>query len=71
MQRLFWQKGRQKRENRAAAVLDRILASGEENVLIVGHGAFMMFMRKELLKRGFRGPALHRPVHGQLYVYER
>jgi broad specificity phosphatase PhoE len=56
---------------RIGAVLDDILSQSEEDVLIVSHGALMMFMRKELVKRGFRGPAFKTPENGKLYIFER
>jgi hypothetical protein len=53
------------------AVLDEILNQGEEDVLIVSLGALMMFMRKEMLKRGFEGPKIKRPENGKLYLFEK
>lgn len=50
-------------------VLDDILANNE-NILIVGHGGIMMFMSKELKKRGFKGPLIRRPKNGILYTFE-
>ncbi|TWI59286.1 histidine phosphatase family protein [Halalkalibacter nanhaiisediminis] len=50
--------------------LDKILHD-DEDVLIVGHGGMMMFMRKELMKRGFTGPRFNRPENGQVYVFEK
>ena len=50
-------------------VLDKAINHGED-VLIVGHGGIMMFMRKELLKRGFSGPKFNRPENAKLYIYE-
>lgn len=55
-----------RRINRA---LDQALQHGED-VLIVGHGGVMMYMRKELLKRGFTGPKINRPDNAKLYVFE-
>lgn len=55
---------------RIQKVLDEVL-SHEEDVLIVGHGALMIFMRKELLRRGFRGPNLKTPKNGKLYLFEK
>ena len=55
------------RINRA---LDQALQQGED-VLIVGHGGIMMFMRKELLRRGFTGPKFNRPENARLYVFEK
>lgn len=55
---------------RIHAALDKILEH-DENVLIVGHGGIMMFMRKELMKRGFTGPAFRRAENGKVYVFEK
>ncbi|WP_442599791.1 histidine phosphatase family protein [Neobacillus sp. D3-1R] len=54
------------RINRA---LDIILQSNE-NVLIVGHGGIMMFMRRELKKRGFKGQKFNRAENAKLYLFE-
>ncbi|WP_409294664.1 histidine phosphatase family protein [Peribacillus sp. SCS-26] len=51
------------------SVLDRIL-SEKGDVLIVGHGGVMMFMRKSLIKRGFTGPKFRTPDNGKIYIYE-
>lgn len=51
--------------------MDDTLLKGGEDVLIVGHAAFMLFMRKELVNRGFRGPALRTIANGRLYVFEK
>ncbi|WP_423406857.1 histidine phosphatase family protein [Heyndrickxia sp. MSNUG] len=51
-------------------VLDQVLEQ-EEDVLIVGHGGIMIFMRKELLKRGFSGPKFNRPVNAKIYIFEK
>jgi broad specificity phosphatase PhoE len=53
-----------------SATLDSILSS-KENILIVSHGGIMMFLRKELLRRGFRGPEFNIANNGQLYVFEK
>ncbi|ASS74256.1 phosphoglycerate mutase [Tumebacillus algifaecis] len=58
-------------EARLAGVLDHIIEQGDEDVLIVSHAACMMFMQKELRKRGFSGPKLGTPQNGKLYVFER
>lgn len=55
-----------KRVNRA---LDIALQSGG-NVLIISHGGIMMYMRKELQKRGFRGDKFRRPKNGVLYTFD-
>ena len=56
-----------KRINR---VLDKAIAQGED-ILIVGHGGIMIFMRKELIKRGFPGPKFNRPENAKLYIFEK
>ncbi|MHA7139345.1 histidine phosphatase family protein [Rossellomorea arthrocnemi] len=54
---------------RINGIVDTVIQEGED-VLIVGHGGIMMFMRKELIKRGFRGAKFRRPVNGKLYVFQ-
>lgn len=56
--------------HRINRVLDQALEH-DEDVLIVGHGGIMMFMRKELLKRGFSGPKFNRPENARLYIFEK
>ncbi len=56
--------------NRIDSILDNVLLH-QEDVLIVGHGGVMIFMRKELLKRGFTGPKFRRADHGKVYTFER
>lgn len=51
-------------------VLDEVLETGED-VLIVGHGGIMIFMRKELIRRGFKGPKFKRPENAKLYIFEK
>ncbi len=53
---------------RVNKALDLALQSGE-NVLIISHGGIMMYMSKELQKRGFRGPKFRRPKNGVLYTF--
>lgn len=48
-----------------------ILPQSEENTLVVGHAGFMIFLRKELLRQGFRGPKFTLPDNGKLYVFEK
>ncbi len=43
----------------------------EEDVLVVGHGGIMIYMRKELIRRGFKGPKFRRPLNGKTYIYEK
>jgi len=58
-------------KKRICATLDAIHEQGNENVLIVSHAALMVYMRKELLKRGFTGPSFTTPNNGKLYIFEK
>lgn len=58
-------------QKRIEEVLSYIEGLNKQNVLIVGHGAMMMFMQKELLKRGFQGPSIRNPANGKLYVFTK
>jgi broad specificity phosphatase PhoE len=50
--------------------LDKILEKNED-ALIIGHGGIMMFMRKELIRRGFIGPKFRRAINGKVYIFEK
>jgi broad specificity phosphatase PhoE len=41
------------------------------DTLVVSHAGMMMYLRKELMRRGFRGPKFGVAEHARLYVYER
>ncbi|SFG71955.1 hypothetical protein SAMN04487776_10388 [Priestia megaterium] len=58
-------------KRKAAAVLDRAISESEDDLLIVSHGGIMKFMRKELIKRGFKGPRFDIAVNGKLYLFEK
>jgi broad specificity phosphatase PhoE len=63
--------GKQEVFQQISRTADRITQSKDDDVLIVCHGGIMMFMSKELLKRGFKGPKLGRHIeHGNVYVFE-
>lgn len=51
-------------------ILDKAV-SYDEDILIVGHGGMMLFMSKELLKRGFTGPKIKRAENAKIYLYEK
>lgn len=55
---------------RVKNVIAGVIATGE-NTLIVSHGAIMQYLRRELLKRGFKGPKIQISVNGMLYVFEK
>ena len=56
--------------NSISLTLDKVLDSNE-NVLIVSHGGIMMFLRKELIRRGYHGPNFKVANNGELYVFEK
>lgn len=59
-------------EARIKGIVDEMLSYTGEDVLIVSHGGLMLYLRKELIKRGFSGPKLNgTPVNGKLYVFEK
>jgi len=41
------------------------------DTLVVSHAGVMLYLRKELLRRGFRGPSFRLAEPGRLYVLER
>lgn len=51
--------------------LDEILLKYDEDTLIVSHGFTMIFLKKELRKRGFKGVNFRHPRNGKLYIYEK
>lgn len=51
--------------------LDEIEKLHEDNVLIVCHAALMYSMRKELIKRGYKGDKFLRAKNGTLYVFDK
>jgi hypothetical protein len=77
MIRIAWLIGHKSQKENKKAVIQRIntvldqAIQHDEDVLIVGHGGIMMFMRKELLKRGFSGPKFNRPENAIVYVFEK
>jgi broad specificity phosphatase PhoE len=54
-----------------AAAMDMLLDGGAGRSLVVSHAGIMMFLRRELLRRGFRGPRFKLAEHATLYVFER
>ncbi|MEI5909310.1 histidine phosphatase family protein [Bacillus spongiae] len=54
--------------NRLNKALDIALHS-KDNVLIVSHGGTMFYLRRELRKRGFKGPKFNRPRNGVVYLF--
>lgn len=52
-----------------SAFVDELLSKKDQNILVVSHGFAMMFLKKELLKRGFKGDKFNLPQNGKLYLY--
>lgn len=59
------------RRQDAAGFIDDILARHDGEVLVVSHHFIMLYLRQELLRRGFAGPAMPHPQHGVSYVFVR
>jgi broad specificity phosphatase PhoE len=66
----IYPEGRAAARRRAADVVDEILTQGDGDVLVVSHAALMMELRKELRRRGYRGPQFGTAANGRLYVFE-
>ena len=52
-------------------LLDEAAETDGKPVLIVSHAAMMVYLRKELIARGFSGPSFHVPKNGKLYTFEK
>lgn len=61
---------RQFRQN-ISAFVDQILANHDRPLLVVSHGFVMMYLQKELLKRGFKGDKFRLPENGKVYLFEQ
>jgi len=48
-----------------------LLEAETVDTLVVSHAGIMVFLRKELLRRGFQGPGFNLAEHGRLYLFER
>ena len=64
---------RDQTKQRALRVLAEILAPnpGNDRVLVVSHGFFMVTLQEELIRMGFKGKEFIRPEHGGLYEFFR
>jgi broad specificity phosphatase PhoE len=54
-----------------SAFVDEIILAKDKNILIASHGFVMMFLQKELIKRGFTGDKFKTPANGKIYVFVR
>jgi broad specificity phosphatase PhoE len=55
---------------RVRAMADSLVADPVDT-LVVSHAGIMIFLRKELIRRGFQGPGFRLAEHGRPYVFER
>lgn len=58
-------------QERVNYILEELILKDDKNVLIVSHGFLMIFLRKELLKHGFKGPEFKKADNGKLYIFEK
>lgn len=58
-------------KERVKFIMEELILKNEKDILIVSHGFLMMFLRKELLKHGFKGPSFRTPDNGIIYVFEK
>lgn len=56
---------------RLRQVMQTMVLNQAGNVLLVSHSGLMMFLRRELLRKGFHGPSFLYAEHGRIYVFER
>ena len=56
--------------NRVRSVAD-LVESQTQDLLLVSHAGMMLFLRKELLRRGFRGPRIGIADHARVYEFQR
>ena len=75
--RLAWMSGHPSQRHLRDDFLTRVrsvadlIESQQQDLLIVSHAGMMFYLRKELLRRGFRGPNFKLARHARLYVFER
>jgi broad specificity phosphatase PhoE len=48
-----------------------LIESRQANTLVVSHAGTMIYLRRELVRRGYQGPGFGIPEHGRVYVLER
>lgn len=56
---------------RAQKFLTYLVATTQQNVLLVTHGFFMQSLRHELRKMGFKGHLPYLPPNAKLYIFEK
>lgn len=58
-------------EKRLKYIVEEIILKDRDDVLIVSHGFLMYFLRKELLRLGFKGSNFTLAQNGVVYVFEK
>jgi broad specificity phosphatase PhoE len=58
-------------QERVKYILEEFILKDDQEVLIVSHGFLMMFLRKELLKLGFKGPNFRKADNAKVYIFEK
>lgn len=48
-----------------------LLDTAQSDTLVVSHAGMMIYLRKELIRRGFQGPPFRIAENARLYVFER
>ncbi|MGM9478936.1 hypothetical protein ACS5PU_21110 [Pedobacter sp. GSP4] len=51
--------------------IDKLINSGESDILVISHWFVMRVIRKELIKRGFTGENFSSNEYGKIYVYKK
>lgn len=75
--RLAWLSGHSSQRHLRDAFFTRVNAVAElieaqsEEVLLVSHAGMMLYLRKELIRRGFRGPRIGIAKHAWVYEMTR
>jgi len=57
--------------SRVRAVADLAESAEGGDVLLVSHAGMLAYLRRELVRRGYRGPKFRIAEHARLYVFER
>ena len=57
--------------HRRVRAMAGLLEAEAVDTLVVSHAGMMIFLRKELLHRGFQGPDFRLAEHGRLYLFSK
>src|SRR5690606_15048389 len=63
--------GKQEIMKRVRGIIDQLEQSENSRLLIISHGALMLYMRYELRKRRYTGPLFLKPENGKLYTFHK